>query len=72
MVFVVWIDAESIDEWTERHEIDAIEPEVHSAGFLVSEDKNLLTIAVNHDTKNDSFSCIIKIPQGMIRFKKFI
>ena len=64
---VKWVDAESIDEWTSQSDIDHDLPMIESVGFLVKKTKALVTLALNYDTANDSFSCIMKIPTGMIQ-----
>lgn len=70
IVQIVWTDAESIDSWTEGHALDHKITEVYSVGYLINSDKEAVTLALNHDVKNDSYSCIMKIPMGMITQKK--
>lgn len=70
IVYIVWHDAESIDSWTEGHLVDTGIAVVNSVGFLINSDKEAITLALNHDIKNNSYSCIIKIPNGMIISKK--
>lgn len=72
IVLIVWNDAESIDDWTEGHLLDCGVTEVHSVGFLLSEDPEAVTLALNHDTKNKSYSCVMKIPIGMILEQRII
>lgn len=72
IVLVVWNDAESIDGWTEGHLLDCGVTVVHSVGFLLTEDSEAVTLALNHDTKNKSYSCVIKIPNGMIIEQRII
>ena len=69
---VTWLDAESIDSWTEGHEIDHTIAPVMSIGWVLNDSFEGLTLALNHDTKNDSYSCIMKIPRGMIVTEKVI
>jgi hypothetical protein len=70
IAIVEWLDAESIDEWTENVLIDHSVAKVVSIGFLLKSDKQGVTLALNHDTKNDAHSCIMKIPNGMIVSKR--
>jgi hypothetical protein len=72
VLFVTWNDAESIDAWTDAVEIDHDPAVIHSIGLLLKEDKDSITLALNHDTKNDTYSCIMKIPKGMIVSRKFL
>lgn len=72
IVLIEWIDAESIDEWTYSPDIDHGCALIKTVGWLLKESKKSVTIALNHDTKNESWSCLIKIPTGMIKSKKVI
>lgn len=72
ILLVTWLDAESIDGWTEGDQIDHEIAPVVSIGFLLKEDPESITLALNHDTKNDSYSCIMKIPAGMIVNRKIV
>ena len=65
-VFVEWMDAESIDAWTSLSEVDHTLAAVHTIGYLIAETEDSITVASNLDTKNESASCIMKIPMGMI------
>lgn len=65
-----WNDAESIDDWTELSQIDHEAALIKSIGWLINENKKTVTLALNHDTKNGSYSCLIKIPKGMISLKR--
>jgi len=72
MALVEWQDAESVDDWTSEDEIDHSIAPVFSVGWLLKEDFEAITLALNHDRKNDSFSCIMKIPTGMVISKKIL
>lgn len=69
---ILWDDAESVDGWTESHLIDHGVTRVQSVGFMLSENPEAVTLALNYDTKNQSYSCIMKIPTGMIVEKRII
>lgn len=69
IVLVLWNDAESIDAWTHSSEVDCGTTTVESVGFLINEDEKALTLALNYDSGNDCYSCIIKVPTGMISKK---
>lgn len=66
MVLVEWIDAESEDAWTNVEDVDHSITPIMSVGWLVYKDEESLSVALNHDVKNDSVSCMMKIPMGMI------
>lgn len=72
LIYVIWNDAVSVDAWTDISEITPELAEIHSVGFLVCENKEVLTIALNVDTTNLSASCIMNIPKKWIRFRKNI
>lgn len=72
LVCVSWIDAESVDEWTFLADMCDDLPPVLTVGLVVSHTKTLIIVACNHDTKNNSYSCIIKIPTGMIQKVKLL
>jgi hypothetical protein len=72
IVLIEWIDAESEDSWTFSPDIDHGCALIKSVGWLINESKKTVTLALNHDTKNSAYSCIIKIPKGMIKSKKII
>lgn len=65
-VLIEWLDAESIDDWTPAPEIDHTVATVYTVGWLVAESLETVTVALNHDKKNEAHSCIMKIPKGMI------
>lgn len=66
-LLVVWEDAVSFDDWSDRLESDTPPPEIHSVGILVLKNKKYLTLALNHDTINDKLSCLMTIPLGMVK-----
>jgi hypothetical protein len=72
MVLIEWKDAESADSWTPANEIDHDYALIKSVGWLINENKKTVTLALNHDTKNEAYSCILKIPKGMIKSRKII
>jgi hypothetical protein len=63
---VKWLDAESIDAWTEKDQVDHSLAPIVSIGWVIQQGDESLTIALNHDEKNESFSCMMKIPKGMV------
>lgn len=67
-VLVIWEDACSIDEWIDPVEVsnDSL-PLIHSVGFLIEKDSQRTTLALNHNTDSNDISCVMIIPNGMIR-----
>lgn len=72
LVLVEWLDAESIDEWTSEELVDHSTAKILSAGWMIKEGKDSISLALNHDTKNGSYSCIMKIPAGMVQKIKLL
>lgn len=70
LVRVEWFDAVSVDGWTQSSEI---KPELHlieTVGILIAETDDVITVALNHDTTGDSYSCFINIPKPWIQSRK--
>lgn len=68
IALVIWEDATSIDEWVDEIEIFSESCHlVHSVGFVVAKDSTCVTLALNHDTGSGNLSCVMMIPNGMIR-----
>ena len=68
VALVIWEDATSIDPWVDEAEVFADSCHlVHSVGFVIAKDSERVTLALNHDTGSDSLSCIMLIPNGMVR-----
>ncbi len=66
ILLVKWMDAFSQDEWTHKDDSDIRPCEIHSVGFCITHEPDRLTLALNFDTFNQNFSCIMTIPTGMI------
>lgn len=66
-VFVIWLDAFSEDAWVPEDEAKIRPCEIHSVGMIVEHTAEHMTLALNHDTFNQNFSCIMTIPIGMIQ-----
>ena len=70
--FVKWIDAMSVDAWTERDQATPELGEIHSIGIIIAENSKVLTLALNCDITNDSFSCIMHIPKCCIFYRSSV
>lgn len=66
-VRIVWRDATSVDEWTDIKDIEPECHEIETVGILLYENKELITIALNHDPKGEAYSCYITIPKAWIK-----
>jgi len=69
ILYVQWIDAVSYDPWIHKDQIKGVPHVIESVGHFISENKEVLTIALNHDIEENNYSCIMHIPQAMIRKK---
>ena len=72
LIQVFWFDATSTDEWTDRSNIKSELNLIHTVGILIEETKEVIGIALNHDTDSDSFSCFIHIPKAWIKSRKVL
>lgn len=71
IVLVEWLDAVSLDEWTDR--LEPLEPVLCiSAGILLLKDKHHIKIAVNYIPETDQASCVMTIPIGMVKSIKYL
>lgn len=66
MVVVVWKDAQSLDEWTDKKDLSLTPPTIVSCGFVIADTNTELTLSLNHDVDNNSYSCMITIPRQMV------
>jgi predicted phosphodiesterase len=67
-VFVIWDDAFSIDEWVPTDTLDIQKSNmVHTIGFLIKKTDSHTIVALNHDVENDMVSCVIYIPNAMVK-----
>ena len=69
---IEWLDAVSVDAWTDREEIEHQAQPIVSIGILVEENDEVVTLALNHDTARDAYSCIMCIPKGMITRRRVV
>lgn len=72
LVIIEWMDAESVDAWTDISGVDKSITPIESAGWLLHEDEDSYILALNHDINNEKCSCIMKIPRGMVVSKKIV
>jgi hypothetical protein len=63
---VEWIDACSSDEWEEANEISLSPQLIVTLGIIFEITRDKIVLAMNYDRENDSYSCMMAIPSGMI------
>lgn len=67
-VLITWTDAASVDEWCAPEDLDVDTlPLIRSVGFLIAQDLDRVTLALNHNTDSGDLSCTMFIPLGMIK-----
>ena len=71
-VKIHWRDAVSVDEWTSAADIVSESALIETLGILINETEEIITVALNHDQSNDSYSCFINIPKGWIVQRKVV
>lgn len=68
---VRWLDAESVDEWTN---IDALKGReltyVETIGHLIRDDDLVVIIAGSKVEGHEDYACIMVIPKGMVLSKE--
>jgi hypothetical protein len=72
IIYIEWNDAQSQDSWIDTLEVRPELAIIKSVGILIHETEDILTIALNNDTTNDKYSCIMHIPKGWVKAKKII
>jgi hypothetical protein len=72
MIYIEWIDAESIDAWEDYDSANRDAPVIKTLGFLIRETKKYVVIALSIDETNEKCSNRIQIPTGMIKKKRVI
>lgn len=63
---ITWRDASSEDPWVAAENIDSRSSEIFSVGIFIQENEDVITLALNHDTDSDSYSCIMHIPKSIV------
>lgn len=66
LVYVIWKDAVSVDPWTDFEDIEPTFHTIETCGFAICETPDVLTIALNHDTDSNNYSCFLHLPKVMI------
>lgn len=68
--YIVWHDAQGGDGWVSKRwlkEKGHGVSEIHMVGFLVKEDKDVVTYSMGIDTTNNNYSAFISIPKAWIK-----
>ncbi len=68
VAYVVWCDAVSVDDWTEREEAETeYMHTIHSVGFVIRQDEERIILALNHDQNSDKVAQYIVIPRAWVK-----
>ena len=66
-VYIVWHDAASMDSWEDIAKVRDFEPhQIHTLGFLVSENENKIVVCLSIDINEDGASQVLTIPKSWI------
>lgn len=66
-VCIHWLDAQSEDSWTPMTDLALDTPPlIETYGLLIAADEMCVVVVQNVDTANESASCAMTIPTGMI------
>lgn len=71
-VKILWNDAVSVDAWTSAEEIIPESAVIETVGMLVTENDDIVVVALSHDTNNDKYSSYINIPKKWIIKRKIM
>lgn len=66
VVHIIWIDSEANTGWTKRKKLAKTLERSHSAGFLMDDTPEIVTLAVSFDPETDSVNNYKYIPKGAI------
>ena len=66
LVRVVWIDAESRDDWENIEGVDRSCKEVITIGHLIEDTNDYMALAMNLDLHNDACSMVMTIPNHWV------
>lgn len=67
VVKLVWLDATSIDAWSEVDEAVEYDPHVIvTCGFLLGETDSSYIVSANLDLKSDDVSCCMIVPKASL------
>ena len=65
-VRVVWLDAESHDEWIDIADINSECKEIVTLGHLIEDYEDQLVLAMNYDSENASVSMTMTLPNHWV------
>lgn len=66
LLYILWRDAVSEDEWLSLDEIKSHIHLIETVGVFVTESEDIVTVALNRDTVTQNHSCIMHIPRECI------
>ena len=74
LMVVDWNDASSSSKWTDvaSFKRDDIPYIVRTVGYKIHEDNDAIHLASNMCITHQDISCIMSIPKGMIKKKRYI
>lgn len=70
VVSIEWLDAASIAGWHTKDALGLVT--IRSVGWLVSEDKQKITVAASYDKQNDAYGCTVTIPKPWVKKRKVL
>lgn len=65
LVRVTWLDAESSDEWEDRVQERSCS-KITTIGHLIEESEEEMVLAMNFDSRNDSISMVMILPNHWV------
>jgi hypothetical protein len=71
-VRVVWLDAESTDDWTPISDVDSKVKHIVMLGHLIKDNEDGLVLAMNYDPDNKSVSMTMALPNHWIESVEYL
>lgn len=70
---IIWADAGGEEGgWLSADEVDDENPIIYSVGWVVKETANNVTLAMDHNTSDDTTHTRGRIPKGMIKSRQVL
>ena len=72
MVKITWVDAVSADDWEDTAHIAKSCPEITTLGYLIFENDEVLSVAMQLDPTNEKHSMSMTIPNFWIKNLEYL
>lgn len=66
IVVIKWQDAQSEDSWIDLESVRPELADIITVGLLIKESKTVYSVALNYDSTNKKYSCLMSIPKKWV------